>query len=356
MGNVKDFFKKYGKGIVTGVGSVGTSFVDGAIGNFFERSSLDYQAELNEQAALNAYNRQLAFWDKQNAYNDPSSQINRLIKAGLNPALLNSNGVNNVAGGLSSVSQSSPGHPNGNKPSVLKGLDSLTAFAKSVKEMGFLDVQIEEKLQNLLTIAVDRELKQLEKGLKLTETEKAELDYEAFYEASFGQALDGGEPRIKNNQYTERINEARANIRLLDAKTAFEDANTQYTQALQTFAANRDNRDAQESLARIAVSRATAAAQYAMAEKTRNDDLRAANAEARAIAEHELQMQIDQYLADIHATEAEIQATRKYITDLWSGKKYDYNWHDVGAMVLDFIHNNVRIGGTASYSTSAVRH
>lgn len=60
---------------------------------------------MQENAATQAYNRQVQFWNMQNEYNKPSAQVQRLNDAGLNPALAYGQGGNvaNTAGQLSSV-------------------------------------------------------------------------------------------------------------------------------------------------------------------------------------------------------------------------------------------------------------
>lgn len=278
---------------------VGSSFVKGAIGNYFERKSLDYQAQLNEQAAVNAYKRQLDFWNKQNAYNDPSAQMSRLTAAGLNPALINANGVNNTAGGLSSAPQASPGSPNNNKPSPTDELNALADYAYKIKEMGFLDQQTQEKIEQILTIRVERAIKSLEGTLKLTETEKAQLDYKAFYEAYYGESLDGGAPTIPNNEYTVRINSARSAVALSDSETRLNDVRAEYQRILNSNADNQQKSDIAYKYAQASAAHASAAASIALKDKynieaTSIDEQRwyNMNADARAEALHVYEVEL----------------------------------------------------------------
>ena len=70
------------------------------------------QDELNDQNALDAYNRSLEAWNLQNEYNSPLSQRERLEQAGLNAALLygsNAGASVGTAGGLSPVTSSTVG-------------------------------------------------------------------------------------------------------------------------------------------------------------------------------------------------------------------------------------------------------
>lgn len=50
------------------------------------------QAALNESAAVSDYERTLDYWNKQNEYNLPSAEVQRLKDAGLSPGLMYSNG------------------------------------------------------------------------------------------------------------------------------------------------------------------------------------------------------------------------------------------------------------------------
>lgn len=60
---------------------------------------------MQQNAATQAYDRQVQFWNMQNDYNKPSAQVQRLEDAGLNKALAYGQGgnVSNTAGQLSSV-------------------------------------------------------------------------------------------------------------------------------------------------------------------------------------------------------------------------------------------------------------
>ena len=69
--------------------------------NAFNRQTQQMTNEFNAAEAEKARQFQLDMWnetfDKQNAYNDPSAQIERLRAAGLNPALLMSGSGSGVA-------------------------------------------------------------------------------------------------------------------------------------------------------------------------------------------------------------------------------------------------------------------
>ena len=293
---------------------MGTSVLGGLINQGFERSSLDYQAQLNEQAALNAYNRDLDFWNKQNSYNSPASQISRLRAAGLNPALINANGVNNTAGQLSSGPQASPGSPGGNRVNPSADASALADYAYKIKQMGFLDTQTAEVMERILSIQVERGIKALEKELKLTESEKASLDYEEFYEALYGKSIDGGAPTISNNRYKTQIDEARSRIKLNEANEALASADKSLKNSMKEYQdtmariANEQNDYQKKLLEEQANSAAaSAAAQYANALVAQIQAQYVTSQKEQFDAKREIDLEIARAARDAGVAEAKIK-------------------------------------------------
>ena len=92
----------------------------------------------NEKAATTAYNRGIEQWNRENAYNSPTAQMERLKQAGLNPNLV-------YGGGATTLSAHSPGVPvakvEGQKPidfnlmGILQTAQNMR-IAKDVSEAG----------------------------------------------------------------------------------------------------------------------------------------------------------------------------------------------------------------------------
>lgn len=82
----------------------GAGLFSGVANGLFAGRTARINYNYGERAANNAHARQIEFWNMQNAYNTPTAERERLEDAGLNPALMYSNGAGaSNAGQLSSV-------------------------------------------------------------------------------------------------------------------------------------------------------------------------------------------------------------------------------------------------------------
>jgi len=98
-------------GLVTGVGAIGSGI--SAIGSMLgfgnsAKKQAEQQMKMQKELIDYNYSKQLEQWNRENAYNSPQSQLERLKQAGLNPLFRDLDG--NAAGGLSAVG--SPAAPN----------------------------------------------------------------------------------------------------------------------------------------------------------------------------------------------------------------------------------------------------
>ena len=153
--------------------------------------------------------------------------VNRLRQAGLNPAMLNGNAAVNQAGNLSSISTPSApqgGRQNGNS---VAAMTSLASIAQSMAQTGFLDEQAKLMTQKILSELLEQNIKQIAALTGMSEAELRRMDAEATYEAYYGTAIDGGEPRIKNNPVALAMEDMRQRI-------ASAEAQEDYTRALET--------------------------------------------------------------------------------------------------------------------------
>ena len=126
-------FASFGSGL-SSVGGFASSLIGGIGGAITARKNRKLARELAQKQqdfqaaeAEKAYQRDIAMWERQNAYNAPSAQMQRLIDAGLNPNL-----AYQSLG--SSTAQSAPSY---NPPSAVAPSDA--AFSdpyESISQMG----------------------------------------------------------------------------------------------------------------------------------------------------------------------------------------------------------------------------
>lgn len=108
------------------------------------------QNRRSQRFAREQYTRErddnLAFWRMQNQYNDPSRQVGRLKKAGLNPALMYGGSASGAAGNAGSLSAPSSRTPNfqSSRPG-----DSIPGAAMSYMS-GVYDLENKELVNNNL--------------------------------------------------------------------------------------------------------------------------------------------------------------------------------------------------------------
>lgn len=156
-----------------GAAIAGVSNIVGGILN--NRNNLKMQREQNEfnaQQSELAYDRQLDFWGKNNAYNTPEQQMKRLRQAGLNPYLMFQNGLGS-SGNSVGVSPPPAAHSAGLVPSTIgegisRGFESL---------MQGLQLAINNKKANsdIQVNNAEIEKKKAETGKTQVETEGAKI-------------------------------------------------------------------------------------------------------------------------------------------------------------------------------------
>lgn len=156
---------KIGGSIVGGLGSAVLGTASGAVNNAisnaqnlklqklqnqFNAQQQEKQNQFAEQQATTAYNRQVQFWNLQNAYNDPSQQIARMRNAGINPTLAYSQGgLNNVGAATPAVNQGSTNAPvsgsysgSASPASMSEATNSIVNGINATKDLEVKDSQI----------------------------------------------------------------------------------------------------------------------------------------------------------------------------------------------------------------------
>lgn len=143
--------------LIGGAGSLLTSGINAIAGAIQNKKNREHEKEMmyledsiaDENAAV-AYQRQLDMWNKQNDYNDPSAQVARLRRAGLNPAMITGSNVVNQAGSMSSAPQSSGGKASPRPQHQIHIEDmfqsALQAYASGM-QLNLVDAQTEKTMQ-----------------------------------------------------------------------------------------------------------------------------------------------------------------------------------------------------------------
>lgn len=90
--------------IISALGSIGGSLINSNSQEQTNDAQLAYAKWLYERQSKD----NLAFWDKQNAYNSPQSQMQRFQQAGLNPNLIYGQGNSGPASPISTPDASAP--------------------------------------------------------------------------------------------------------------------------------------------------------------------------------------------------------------------------------------------------------
>lgn len=150
---------------LTALGGVANSLLGGLFGSSANEKNIEMQRETNAQnykmfKEQQQYN--LDMWNKQNAYNDPSAQVERLLRAGINPSAVFGSGSLSEAGTLTSPNapEMKAAHVNPYQPDLQVG-DAVNAY-------------IQSQLANAQRRKTDADIKHTE---ALTLTEQRSLDY-----------------------------------------------------------------------------------------------------------------------------------------------------------------------------------
>lgn len=235
-------------GIIAAVGALIASGIAAYSNRQATKSTNDANLKLAQQQ--NQWNVDQV--NAQNEYNSPSNQVQRLVDAGLNPALLyGTTGGNVIAGNQSSVPQSSN----------LANQLAWNGWNPDMSSLGSLAENMlnEKKVQND-TQRVTNESAVVKSTLKVNESQIQEI----------GSRIGLNEATIRNleeqnKQIQANTQQALANIKLLDAETAGQLIDNhwkepQYEQALR------------ESESRVFANRAEAAQAREMVKKLMLDE------------------------------------------------------------------------------------
>lgn len=256
---------------LTALGGVANSLIGGLFGSSANQKNIEMQRETNRQN-YQMFKEQQAFnldmWNKQNAYNDPSAQVDRLLKAGINPSAVFGNGSLSQAGTLTSpdAPQMQAAHVNPYQPDLRVG-EAVNAYMQNEminaqKKKLNADTAHAEALTLFEQKSMDSRLRSLQSLARrddaLGDMAKSELRYmqDSYYwrlkslrndivsqedqhrltqEQIYNHKLQNGLAEVQL-AYAPRLNEAQlkqyyATVNQLKAQIGLINANTSLTQA-----------------------------------------------------------------------------------------------------------------------------
>ena len=142
--------------------------------NYFTNNALvKEQNKQQMKLAEYGYSKDLEMWNKQNQYNTPTQQMERLKAAGLNPALVYGNGaVGNTSGSI----------PHYNTPTVNRNEARFTApelmsIINQYQDMKYKSAVTDQVRKSIELKNKDLELKGIDKAIKTSVSLQKSLDY-----------------------------------------------------------------------------------------------------------------------------------------------------------------------------------
>ena len=155
--------------LATAAVGLGGSLISSAFGSILGNNSAKKQFQYQQQLNREAFQHDIDMWNKQNEYNTPSAQMERLQAAGLNPNLVYGNG------GATNTANNAPTYNAGSAPDV----SSARAAAASLANQGFntaLNLQLQQA--QAANLNADTNLKNKTSELSGVQKEIALLDKE----------------------------------------------------------------------------------------------------------------------------------------------------------------------------------
>ena len=139
----------------------------GLVGGLISHGDVKEQYKYNKKLQDNAFAHNVEMWNMQNAYNTPSSQMERLQAAGLNPNLVYGNG------GATNTASDYPKYQAGEAPQVA----NIRHASRQLALQGF-QTALNAKLQEAQAsnLDADTELKDTQKQLTSVQKEIAMID------------------------------------------------------------------------------------------------------------------------------------------------------------------------------------
>lgn len=317
----------FGSFLVSGASSLGTGLL-----NF----------GFNQASAAIQRNWQEKMMDKQNAYNSPLAQANRMRAAGLNPYQ-----------DMGSVPSASAGTGAAGSPvSLSDPLMMLSAFAqldKTRAEAGSIETTTEKTLKeiSMLDLAYERGLIELEDYSK-----RVKSLWDAYDSTGETPETISLKQSIQDVEKTEaETNSIRHNTALLEEQTTLAkkqqdiaELQKDYQKMLNDNLPEKLLLENRESIARTAADYATAYAANANAQRTHDQNSREAE-------QHDMNLAIDELRKQGLISENQAIAVKARVEQAWNEGVFGqdakgHRWQNFEMIVNDFFHTNLNLSGS----------
>lgn len=208
---------------------LGSSLISSAFGSIFGNNSAKKQYEYQRKLNQEAFQHDIDMWNRQNAYNTPSAQMERLQAAGLNPNLVYGNG------GASNTASGAPTYNAGHAPDVASARQAASSMAAQGFQTG-LNMQLQQaQIHNIEAdtllkgsqeqyTSTQKEISMIDKYIK----ENTSNDNIRYTLEKWKQDLILGRNQIKLGDSQITLNQKQ--MEKLDAETGYVIANTKLTQ------------------------------------------------------------------------------------------------------------------------------
>lgn len=182
--------------------------------NYWNMETMNFQSREAERA----YQRQREFYDymfaKENDYNSPVRQMQRMRKAGLNPALLAGSAIDAGASAVSAPSspQASGGFGSSALPAPELETNSMVELAKAISQVNLNSSQIRKSDAEIKKIGSEIELNAKQQKKVLVETESLQYTLEDILPSQYKVLVAEADKIIQDMKNSQQITEAQVNL------------------------------------------------------------------------------------------------------------------------------------------------
>lgn len=227
-----------GAAILGGAANAAASYINyiaqrkqNSTNRYWENYWNERQMEFASSEAERSYQRQREMYDymfqKENDYNSPANQMQRLRQAGLNPALLAGSAVNAGSSAVSAPSspQASANMGSSALPAAQFDTSSFVEMARAISQIGLNDSQIRKSNKEIEKIGSEIELNKKQQDKLVKETESLTYTLENLLPSEYAERIANVEKIAKDMNNSQQITEAQVNLYVQEVKKLIEETN-----------------------------------------------------------------------------------------------------------------------------------